>query len=453
MRPAILNRMKLWKIFFAAVAIRWGYALLLFLTLGDAGLQGPDSIGYLATAHDFARAIADGSLQGTQWLGKNTFVMPLFQWLVGLNALLFGNLAPLTYVLMQGLIDAGTCLLVYGLAAALGPRFASPAAWVAVVNPTQIVLSGLVYTDTPFVFFVALFLFASVRWLRTPSWRWALLIGLDLGAASLIRALAAPWAPILVIFLLTAALVAKMPPRRIVLQLSAAVTIFALCIAPVLWRNVSEYGAWSLTPQGGMHLALWVVPLVKEARDGTPWQQSFDQMLQRTHERFPTPAANPFEDSRRFTEIARETLPGLGIAAMAKAWLTGAAINLASPAVIISPLVSRLPRTGFYATPGASPIEKIGNFLFHSNNVVYGWILLIGVAGVVAIRLIQTAGLIAVLRAGGQTSVLLLFALWFFYILAINGPIASPKYRLPIEPPLNVLTGAGIALLRRHQAP
>jgi hypothetical protein len=32
---------------------------------------------------------------------------------------------------------------------------------------------------------------------------------------------------------------------------------------------------------------------------------------------------------------------------------------------------------------------------------------------------------------------------WFVFILLANGPIASPKYRLPLEPLLTVLTGAG----------
>ena len=42
----------------------------------------------------------------------------------------------------------------------------------------------------------------------------------------------------------------------------------------------------------------------------------------------------------------------------------------------------------------------------------------------------------------------LLFGLWTGYVLAVTGPIASLKYRLPIEPVLAVLTGAGFCLLR-----
>jgi hypothetical protein len=38
--------------------------------------------------------------------------------------------------------------------------------------------------------------------------------------------------------------------------------------------------------------------------------------------------------------------------------------------------------------------------------------------------------------------------LWVSFVLAVNGPVASPKYRLPVEPALCLLTGAGFVALR-----
>lgn len=440
------------KVFIGAVSIRWAYALLMFALMGDAGLQGTDSIAYLKNAYYFANAATLGSLHGFDWLGGNTGVMPGFVWLLGLNALLFQSFAPLTYVLMQGLIDAGTCVLIYHVAQAIDPRYALPAATVASINPTQIVLSGLVYTDTPFLFFVAVFLLASIRWLSEPSWRWAAILGLGLGGATMVRALAAPWTPGLLLFLLIVTAFQRRLSRRGFAQLLAAAAIFATCISPVLWRNVSQFDTWAITSQGGLHLAFWVVPLVKESHDGTPWQQGYNAMQKRVESRFPTSSDNPFESSRRYAEIAREALTVLGPAAIAKAWLSGAAINIAAPAIILSPPISALPRTGFYGTPGASPLEKIANFLFRSDNSLYAWILLIGIAGVAAIGVLQLGGIFVIFRHRQHGAVLLLFALWFFYILAINGPVASPKYRLPIEPVLMVLTAAGLTFLRRRVA-
>jgi 4-amino-4-deoxy-L-arabinose transferase-like glycosyltransferase len=443
----------LWKIFLGALAIRWIYAVLMFALMGDAGLQSVDSGTYLSYAHEYSAAIAAGSLHRLQWLGPVSDTMPLAHWLFTLSALVPGTSASLVYVLLQGLFDAGTCLIVYRLAQTVDEAYAAPAAIAAALNPTQIVLSGLALTDTPFVFFCALFLFAAVQWLRSPTWCWAVAIGVALGAATMTRVLAAPFAAVLIVFLLATCAARKLISRRRIAQLVAAAVIFCFCIAPAVWRNVREFGAWSLTPQSGIHFALWIVPWIEQAANGTPWTAGNQDMQRRFDERYPTPAADPFEQSRRYETVGREQLAPLGIRPIAKAWAIGAAINLGSPAIILSPPILQLPHTGFYATHGARPADKIENFLFHSDNAIYAWILLAGIAGVMLVRLIQIVGLVALLRHGGALPLLCLFGLWTAYVLAVDGPVASPKYRLPIEPPLMVLTGAGLSeLLRRKPA-
>lgn len=441
------TRAPLLKVFAFALALRWAYALALFIAMGPPGLLGPDSIAYLANAESFSAKFAAGALSGWDWLGPQLDTMPLFAWAITLTALVAGSWTALAWILIQGAIDAGTCLFVYGIAGSLAPRFALPAAIAASINPTQIVLAGLLYPDTLFVFFVAVMLFASVRWLRAPRWRWALLLGVALAGAALSRILVVPFVPFLLVFLLLGALRSRIA-RQPVAQLACAGLILALAVAPIVARNVDQYGTIALTPQGGAHLLFWVVPLAKEASDGTPIAKTIDAMRARVNARYPTDTGNPFESSRRYAEIGRPALQELGFAAAAKAWMIGAAINLGAPAIILSPPVLQLPRTGFYATPGASSFEKILNFLFRSDNAVYAWILSAGLAGVAAIRLMQLCGLFAALREQGAIPLLFLLGLWVGYILAINGPVASPKYRLPIEPPLAVLTGAGFRLLR-----
>jgi len=436
------------NLFLGALAIRWVYDVALFAAMGQAGLMGADSRGYLRNAEIMAAQIMQGAVHGWAWLGSDLGVMPLYPWLVTLNVALFGHLAPLTAVIMQGAIDAATCLLVYRIAKSIDPRFALPAAAAAAINPTQIVLAGIIYNDTLFVFFVALFLAGAVSWLRKQGWPAALTVGIGLGAAALDRIVVAPWVPVMIVVLLVAArLIGRLRASQIG-QLAAMLAIFALCSAPILARNVTEYGAWSLTNQGGSHLALWVAPLVREAKDGTPWERGSAEMEKRTRERFGPAAANPFTESRRYAEVGREELAKLGLPAIIKAWAIGAAINLASPAVIISPPIAQLPRTGFYATPGHSMAAKIGNFLFHSDSAAYAWALLIGAAGVGVVRLIQLCGAFTLVRDRQAWPIVALLALWCGFILAANGPVASPKYRLPMEPVLCVLTGAGYALLR-----
>lgn len=436
------------KIFLGALLIRWAYAIILYAFMGDAGITGVDSISYLHGAEKFASAIAGGELHGLAWLGPSTIVMPLAQWLFGLAALVFQNQVALGYVMAQGVIDAATCVLVYRMAWAVTEHWAQPAGIAAALNPTQIVLSAIVYTDTPFLFFAALFLLGATQWLRSPSWCAAIMIGAGLAGASLVRAVGVPWAPLLLMFLLIAGLIARRELRTVIAQLAVAGTIVLSCVAPVVVRNATQFGTWELTSQGGQHLALWVTPLVKEAHDGTPWPVTYDKMRKTTIERYPKETQNPFEQSRQFATIGREELVKLGWLAIAKSWLVGAAINLASPAIALSPPVSQLPHTGFYETAGASSVEKVVNFLFHSNNTLYAWSLLVGIAGLVVVRAIQLAGVFSLLQQPMRLPAMCLFGLWIGYVLAANGPVASPKYRLPLEPVLIVLAAAGYELIR-----
>jgi hypothetical protein len=440
----------LWKIFIAAVAIRWGYDIALYAFMGRDGLMVADSYGYLSNAETMAKDLLSGGLHGWAWLGSDLGVMPLYPWFLTLNVAFFGALAPLTSALMQGLIDSTVCLLVFRIAQSIDPRIAWPAAIAAVINPTQIVLSGMIYNDTMFLFFAAAFLAAGVAWLRQPSWPAALAIGFSLGLAALDRIVVAPWAPVFGLLLLAIRLfIDRLRPVHFI-QIAVAGALFGTSISPMLIRNVTQYDAWSLTPQGGAHLALWVAPLVRQAKDGTPWAKGSAEIAKRKAAKFGTPSDNPFVDAGQFAEIGRDELAKLGYPAIAKAWIVGTAINLATPAVIISPPIAGLPRTGFFATQAHSVGERIVNFLFHSDNAAYAWALLLGLIGVAGIRAIQSAGILAVLGERRNWPAALVLALWTGFILAANGPIASPKYRLPIEPMLCVLTGAGVVLIRRR---
>ena len=115
----------------------------------------------------------------------------------------------------------------------------------------------------------------------------------------------------------------------------------------------------------------------------------------------------------------------------------------------MSPPVSQLPRPGFYNTPGNSFFDKAFNYAFRSGQPAYTWLLLIGSAGLAAMRLLQLTGFVALARRAANWPAIFLAASWCGYILLVNGPVASPKYRLPLEPLFNVLSGAGLIAIRR----
>jgi hypothetical protein len=65
---------------------------------------------------------------------------------------------------------------------------------------------------------------------------------------------------------------------------------------------------------------------------------------------------------------------------------------------------------------------------------------------------LQLIGIVAILRRRENLWPAALLAGWVGYILLINVPIASPKYRLPIEPVLMIACGAGLLALRRKSS-
>jgi 4-amino-4-deoxy-L-arabinose transferase-like glycosyltransferase len=439
------------RVFFAALMVRWIYALLLYAFMGNDGLEGVDSTTYAAHAQLFAEAIGTGSLHGEQWLGLDPYMMPLFQWLTTLPFLAFGSAGAIIYILIQSAFDSGTCVLVYGIAHSLDQRLALPSAIAAIFNPTQIVLSGLIYTDTPFTFFVALSFSCAACWVSAPRWRNAILLGFAFGCAALIRVSIAPWAFCAIGLLVASALWRRMPLRQFS-NLSIAAVILCVSLGTIAVRNFNQYGTFALTPQGGDYLALWIVPLAKEAQDRTPYTTSLENMIERTTQRFGPPSSDPFEQSRRYQQIGREVLNDeVKPISLAKAWASGIFINLASPAGLLSPPVLQLPRTGFYGTPGTSFFEKVFNYVFRSGNSTYSLLLILGSLGLAAVRAVQLIGVWALAHQRYHWLKIIFASSWIAFLLLLNGPIASPKYRLPLEPLFNIMTGAGFLTIQNFR--
>lgn len=437
-------------VFVVALGVRLAYVLAVLAVQGRNGLLGPDSVGYSMMAVEFVEGAARSMPMGFAWLGPDPGLMPLFFLALAAMHAIAGSGGDLAFVLAQGVVDACTCVVIAAMARELDPRIATAAGMFSALCPTMVVMSGMVYTDSLFTLFVALSLGWSLRWLRQPGWAAAAAIGASLGAAALCRILVVPWTPFLLGFLLAAAFLSGRLRLIHLAHLAACGAILLLAISPVLARNVLVHGSWALTSQSGPHLALWVVPLVEEAATGTPHAAGAARMNALRVGRYGPPSEDRFEESRRLEALGREELARLGPVALAKAWSFGAAINLGAPAALLSPPVSALPRMGFYDTPGDTRLGKAWNFLFRSGNPWHAWIVLCGAVGVAAFRLLQLRGAIALVGSRHNWPALVLGAMWVGYILVISGPVGSPKYRLPAEPVLAILSAAGWAAMRRR---
>lgn len=447
---AIVTARPLRAIFLLALLLRLAYGLGLYAAMGVDGLMLEDSPDFLSAG----RMLLDhGALvqETNEGLRLETRYMPLYPAFVALFLWLGGG--PLGVVLGQALIDSLTCLLIARIAARLDAGLALPAGLIAAVNPTQIVMAGLVLTDTLFLMCGALALLAAIEWLRRPDWRWAVVLGVALGLGLFTRAMLLPWVFALPVMLAAGAAWRRRLGLAAIAQLATALALCLAIQAPVVARNHAHFDTIALTSQGGVHVMLWLAPLTMEAKTGIAHAEAAARINQRYRAAVDAEIdAEPFRQSRAMAALGFQVIGEMGVAALAKAHAIGAAINLAAPAAVLSPPLRQLPRTGFYATPGATKLEKISAFLFHNDNRLYGWVLLLGVAGVALCRLIQLRGLARALRAGPETRLaVLLLLLWIGFILAVNGPIASAKYRLPAEPAFAVLLALGLAR-RRNQA-
>ena len=377
---------------------------------------------------------------------------PLYPLLLGAMRSAFGD-APRLVALVQAVIDAGTCALIATLGALVSPRVGLIAGILAALSVTLIVFSTQLLTETLFLFFFTSMLLAGAHFLRSPTLGLALLAGVAGGLALATRPAVAMLlaAAVPVVFV-----IAMVKWRRFAAALAAAV-LFAVGaaapIAPVVLRNVIHYGSFSLTSQTGDHLAFWIVPLVTQRADGTPFQVTLDRMEGRYQQALSArglPAdANPFVRSAIKAEIARDEMARLPPAAYAKAWLEGMVMNLGAPALLADPRVRALPKPSFYNTPGASLWEKARAYVLDDPGR-YQLLLVAGLLAMLPFLVLEAVGLVMLARTQPWAAVFAGGVLAYFLLL--NGPVATAKYRVPMEPVLIVLAAIPLARLTQQRA-
>ncbi len=431
----------------AALALRAVYVLASYLSLGPDGLMGPDSHAFILAA----QYLADGGsfmrvgTPAAPGIGLDLMPVPflIMSWFLSAGA----PPSPLGFVLLQIPIDAATCILIAYLAERLRPGSFLVAGLIAAFNPTQIVMAGLYYTDTLFLFFVTAGLLSTVKWLARPAPARTAVAGLVWGLALMTRPFVQHWLILSPIILLPLSLVRNRTAwLRSAIGLAAILLICTAIASPVLIRNYDAYGSARLHAQTGAHLLFWAAPLVREYETGVPMAQSETEWRQELRA---TPAfkaaETPFDESDAMSALAKDKLGELGYPAVAAAWVKGAVFNLLSPASTIAPLVSSLPRRGFYDTQGDNLGSKIWNFLFENEGMAYTAVLFVSAIPVPITLGLSFFGFYICLKSGRAAAIpaVLLF-LWAGYTLGLNGPVFSPKYRLPLEPVWVVMTAIGL---------
>ena len=300
------------------------------------------------------------------------------------------------------------------------------------------------------MFFFAWFLLSFTRFLHKPTILTAVATGAALGLATLVRPTTQfiiLLAPILLPLIL---IISKMKIRESIFKSFVIFIVSVVCVAPLLIKNIVKYDSFSLTSQNGTHLQNWVASEVVILRDGVGREKAVTRLQTKTNKALAKLSSsqqiNPFIRSAQQVDTALDEIVATPTLVIVKSWMQGAVINLAAPALIIDKRVRQLPHISFADDTSGNLHARTWQFISGSSTI-YVMVLVVSAAGAIIVSLIQLAGFLVQVRINMMLAVL--SALTVAYFIIINGPIGSPKYRLPIEPILIIWLGCGLLSLRK----
>jgi hypothetical protein len=230
-------------------------------------------------------------------------IEPLYPLFVGFMEVLFpGALFPLR--MAQALMGAATALLLFSIGRSIRPWVGVSAGAGFAVYPHFIYYTGVVATETLFIFLQIAALWAWSVLLRDPRWRTALLFGALSGLAFLTRASMLPVAVALMGMMVVMS-------RASLKTIPSVVLAFSVVTSPWVIRNGVQVGEYRLLPtKGGLNLWLQNNPRIQQLqldRIGMPIPEGLLASLQcRDLEAFPdfSPDTGEIERNRMLTRRA-----------------------------------------------------------------------------------------------------------------------------------------------------
>ncbi len=370
--------------------------------------------------------------------------MPLYPLFLAACRALFGD-APRAVAIVQALLDAGTCAMIARLALFVSRPAAIAAGILSACSATLIVYSAQMLTDTLTLFFLTAAFLATALFLQRPSFVMPASAGLAAGLALAVRPAVALLLPAMAVLILARTM--RPDFRRAVIGSALFCVVAAVPAAPTVVRNYVYFDRLALTSQSGVHLAIWIAPMLRQRQDGTPYEVSvnrmnaaFDDALKRAPDAF----RDPFQQSSLYASLARTELASISPMTFIEAWTEGAATNLFAPAALGDPRIRTMEKPSFFATPGQSMLERAVHY-FKSSSAAFASVMIAGAAGSVLSIALAAIGFARLCRERAGWAALA--AVPVIYFLLLTGPVVSAKYRMPMEPSLIVLAGIGLGAI------
>jgi len=420
---------KILFVFIVALIIRISYA---WFFVEESNLFLEDQMMYIQLAQHYPL---------TGFLGVTSERMPGYPFLVATIYNIFGE-SNMAVVMMQVLIDSLACVVIGLIAETVVYRSFIVAGIVSAVNLNMIILSGMVLTDTLFLFLFSLFILFAFRYLKHLTKIQLFLAVSFLCFATLVRPVSYYLLLLLFPLLIGFILWKKVSFKQAVYSLLLYMVPVVIAFGSLHLRNYDEYSSFSLTSQGGSHALHWVVPATYQYSGQGSYQEG--QVFAKDHmehamskDNLESLPDNPFKSSSYRMRVAKEALTDLGLLNILHAWSSAAVVNLLAPSIAHAPIVRSMEHPSFYATSGNGAIEKLLNYITNTDGLLYLLIIIIGTIISLVFLIISMFGfyrMIGLAWFEKKNREILLFSLFIIiYFIAITGPVIGVKYRLPIE--------------------
>lgn len=446
MTPQNKTRAQWTLLLFFALALRLTYQLSI-VALDGTVHNGSDTSKYVWRALSI---LEHGHVEWNEATrtGLDTERMPLYPYFLAF-LFWFADGAKLHFVtVVQAFIDVGTVTAIALTAREFNHRYTMPAAILAAISPSLIIFTAWVLTDSLFLFSLAWATFGCVRLLRIPKSLSSLFIAtLFFSIAMLIRpTLLIYWIGFVPVFyLLLRYNTSQSSVRSAVLAIIPALAMVTV-VSTIAFRNANNFGSFVVSTQTGNHavqIVNSILPFCKTCNVEKSMKVMLEKIHTRTEELPPKERVNPVTKDRIWRGVALEHLEELPLGAIVLAATDGMLRSLLQTSVYEAAIQFRLNPNFFSSVEAPSFAGRLRKFSSEVLNSAYlsTWSIIQFLA-LISVP-IQFIGIVVLLsnRKSRAPAAFLLFT--SAYVLAINGPIGSPKYGLPIIPTLIILTVTG----------
>jgi len=429
--------------------------LIIFLTLlfrlsyqagiveyGGSFHNGSDSQKYLDAVHAL--------LHNGLWLDHDR--VPLYAIFIASVFKIFGSESLRAVVTIQACLDSISVIAIAFAARTMCAKAFAPAALAAIVIPNFLVHASYILQESLFLPFFSGGLWALLLALRSRHTAfWLAISGVLFGTTLWIR-ISLTYYPLFIIPAIAIGLRIScgVPwPRCALLSLVPPSLMLAVA-SPLLLYNYATYDYFALTSQSGGHLLNWFYACLASSPPCAQRDKIVAQLtpLVTAHmDSIGGPNANLFAVSNFMRNLALTRILELPLTQIIAGMSFGALKNLMQTGFYQVLVQFNQPLTFLSAMPGENFAERLQAFVQTNKSNIFMLLWACSQAALIVSRVIQLFGIVAGLShkpTRGQTMLLIATV---GYFLALNGPIADPKYRVPIEPALIVLFALGYVRL------